>query len=135
MRGEQREGVGADRVEGDITEIEKPGEPDHDVEAEAEHHISEDQDRQVEEITQRQSEMERLLDDISEDREERRGDDEKQRAIVRAIPAHRGDGPDRAPCRPLHRPTAVPPEKIEEEPADKDDADGGGEQHGPRLER
>ena len=64
MHGEQREGVGADRIEGDIAEVEKAGEPDHDVEAEAEHHIGEDQDRQVEQIAERQAEMERLLEDV-----------------------------------------------------------------------
>ena len=36
---EQREGIGADGIEGDIAEIEQPGEPDHDVEAPAEHHV------------------------------------------------------------------------------------------------
>ena len=47
---QQREGIGADRVEGDVAEIEQAGEADDDVEAPAEHHIGEDQDRQVEEV-------------------------------------------------------------------------------------
>ena len=36
---QQRVRIGADRVEGDIAEIEQAGEPDHDVEAEAQHHV------------------------------------------------------------------------------------------------
>ena len=36
--------IGADRVEGDVAEVEQAGEADHDVEAPAEHHVGEDQD-------------------------------------------------------------------------------------------
>src|SRR5205085_1728195 len=36
---DQRAGVGADRVKGDVAEVEKPGEADHNVEAPAEDHI------------------------------------------------------------------------------------------------
>ena len=64
MRCEQRKDVGADGVEGDIAEVEQAGEPDHDVEPPAEHHISEHEDRQVEQIAERQTEMERLLEQI-----------------------------------------------------------------------
>ena len=70
MRGEQREGVGADRIEGDIAEIEQPGETDHDIQSPAEHDVSEHQDRQVEQIAERQAEMERLLQKIGADREQ-----------------------------------------------------------------
>ena len=45
--GEQRVGVGADRVEGDIAEIEQAGEADDDVQAPAEHHVDEDQDAEM----------------------------------------------------------------------------------------
>ena len=38
-------GVGADRIEGDVAEIEQAGEADHDVEAPAQHHVGQDQDR------------------------------------------------------------------------------------------
>ena len=36
---EQRVGVGADRVEGDVAEVEQAGEADHDVQAPAEHDV------------------------------------------------------------------------------------------------
>ena len=45
--GEQRIGIGADRVEGDIAEIEQPGQADDDVEAEAQHHIDQDLDAEI----------------------------------------------------------------------------------------
>src|SRR5581483_6926565 len=64
MHRKQREHVGAYGIEGDITEIEQAREPDHDVQSPAEHHVGEDEDRQVEQVAQRQSGMERLLDEI-----------------------------------------------------------------------
>ena len=70
LRGEQREGIGADRIEGDIAEIEQPGEADHDVQPPAEHDVGQHQDRQVEQIAQRQIEMERLVQEIGADREQ-----------------------------------------------------------------
>ena len=70
MRGEQREGIGADGIEGDIAEVEQPGEADDDVQPPAEHDIGEHQDRQIEQIAERQAEMERLLQDVGGDREE-----------------------------------------------------------------
>ena len=36
---QQRVGVGADRVEGDVAEVEQAGEADHDVQPPAEHHV------------------------------------------------------------------------------------------------
>ena len=45
--GEQRVGIGADRVEGDVAEVEQAGEPDHDVEAPAEHHVDQDLDAEI----------------------------------------------------------------------------------------
>ena len=45
--GQQRVGIGADRVEGDIAEVEQAGEPDHDIEAPAEHHIDQDLDAEI----------------------------------------------------------------------------------------
>ena len=43
-RGEQGVDVGAHRVEGDVTEIEQPGEADYDVQAERQEH---EQDREI----------------------------------------------------------------------------------------
>ena len=50
VRGEQRVGIGADRVERDVAEIEQAGEADHDVEAPAEHHIGQDEDAEIEQV-------------------------------------------------------------------------------------
>ena len=47
---EQRVGIGADRVEGDVAEIEQAGEADHDVETEAEHRVGGDQDGEIEHV-------------------------------------------------------------------------------------
>ena len=45
--GQQRIGIGADGIEGDVAEVEQPGEADHDVEAPAQHDVGEDVDCQV----------------------------------------------------------------------------------------
>ena len=50
MLGQQRVGVGADRVERDVAEVEQAGEADDDVQAPAEHHIGQDQRAEVEQI-------------------------------------------------------------------------------------
>ena len=56
---------------------------------EAEHHIGEDQNRQVEQIAKRQTEMERLLEEVGEDRKEHCANDQNHRAVLSAIPGHR----------------------------------------------
>ncbi len=48
--GEQRVGIGADRIEGDVAEVEQAGEADDDVQAPAQHHIGEDHDAEVEQV-------------------------------------------------------------------------------------
>ena len=48
MLREQRIGIGADRVERDVAEIEQAGEADHDVQPQAEHRVGEDQDAEIE---------------------------------------------------------------------------------------
>ena len=48
--GEQRIGVGADRVERDIAEVEQAGEANHDVQPPAEHHVGQHQDAEVEDV-------------------------------------------------------------------------------------
>ena len=135
MRREQREGIGADRVEGDVAEIEQAGEADHDVEAEAEHHIGQHQDGKIEQIAQRQIEIEGGVENVGDDREQGRRDDEADAAILRAVGRDIGDRPCRKPSLEARRfPGAVPPEQIEQQPAGEDDADRGGEQHRARLE-
>ncbi len=47
MRREQRVGVGADRVEGDIAEVKETGEADDDVEAPAEQDVEQDLDAEI----------------------------------------------------------------------------------------
>ena len=44
---QQRVGIGADRVEGDVAEIEQAGEPDHDIEPPAEHHVDQNLDAEI----------------------------------------------------------------------------------------
>ena len=44
---EQRVGIGADGVEGDVAEVQKAREPDHDVEAEGEHHVDQNLDAEI----------------------------------------------------------------------------------------
>ena len=48
--GEQRVGVGADRVEGDVAEVQQPGEADHDVQAPAEHDVDQHRGRDVDHV-------------------------------------------------------------------------------------
>ncbi len=47
MRAEQGIGICAHRVEGDIAEIEQPGQPDDDVEAPGQHHVDQDLDAEI----------------------------------------------------------------------------------------
>ena len=47
---EQRIGIGADRVEGDVAEVEEAGEADHDVQPPAEHHVGQHQDAEIEQV-------------------------------------------------------------------------------------
>ena len=47
---EQRIGIGADGVEGDVAEIEEAGEADHDVQAPAQHDVGEDQDAEIHDL-------------------------------------------------------------------------------------
>ena len=47
MRAEQRVGIGADRVEGDVAEVEQAGEADDDVQSPGEHHVDQDLDAEI----------------------------------------------------------------------------------------
>ena len=115
MRGEQREDIGADGVEGDIAEVEQAGEADHDVEAPAEHHIGQHEDRQVEQIAERQAEMERLLQEVGREREEDceqdagDGEDARVREVGEEKDDHAaddadGEEPEHRGQRPADRP-------------------------------
>ena len=69
---DQRVGIGADRVERDVAEIEQPGEADHDVEAEAEHRVGDDQDAEIEQIAVA----------VEDDRNDEREDQERGRGVA-----------------------------------------------------
>ena len=86
--GDQRIGIGSDRVEGDIAEIEQPGQADDDVEAEAQHHIDQNLDAEIIDpfhraLRARQRQREHGIDDHEADRERRKP------AAERAPKAHR----------------------------------------------
>ncbi len=66
-------GIGADGVEGDIAEIEQAGEPDHDVEPPAEHHVDQNLDAEIVDpfhraLNARDREHERRIDDRETER-------------------------------------------------------------------
>ena len=44
---QQRIGIGADRVEGDVAEVEQAGEADDDVQAPGQHHVDQDLDAEI----------------------------------------------------------------------------------------
>ena len=127
MLGKQGVGIGADRVEGDVAEIEQAGEADDDVEAPAEHHIGEDQRAEVEDVAG-------LLraDDDGEDRD---GDGGEQEEAGRDE-ADLGDGADglrHAGAEAAEeRALGLPDEQVEQQAADEDDGDDDGDR-GPVL--
>ena len=99
--GQQRIGIGADRVKGDIAEIEQAGEADHDIEAPAEHHIDQDLDAEIVDPFLSAVGAEREKDDqrIGDDR----GDGEGNKPVANEIPPCRrlgANGPLRAPHEP-----------------------------------
>ena len=48
---QQRIGIGADRVECDVAEVEQAGQPDHDRQPPAQHDIGQNQDAEVDPVT------------------------------------------------------------------------------------
>jgi hypothetical protein len=55
--------VRADRVEGDVAEVEQAGEPDHDVQPEGEHDVREGEDAEVERRAERVEQRRQDRDD------------------------------------------------------------------------
>ena len=45
---EQCVGIGADRIERDVAEIQQPGQPDHDVQAPAQHDVGQHEGGEIE---------------------------------------------------------------------------------------
>ncbi len=76
--GEQRERIGADRVEGDVAEVEQAGEADHDIEAPAEHHVDQDLDAEIVDP------FDRALGAEEPEHHQRIGEQESERAHAQA---------------------------------------------------
>ena len=72
--GQQRIGIGADRVEGDIAEVEQAGEADHDIEPPAEHHVDQNLDAEIVDPFQRAAEAGGANDDRRVDDDEADGE-------------------------------------------------------------
>src|SRR5581483_3750941 len=117
MRGEQGVGIGADAVEGDIAEVEKAGEADHDVEAPAEHDVGEDQNPDLDHVA--------AVVGVEIDHEDRQGDAERQEKGAADIAGER-DGAGHArraragDALGLSRP---PDEEVQEQAAGEHDPD------------
>ncbi len=74
-RRQQRVGIGADCVEGDVAEIQQAGEADDDVEAPAQHHIDQDLDAVAVDPFERAAGAERQDGDRREKQQEQQADD------------------------------------------------------------
>ena len=115
---QQRVGIGADRVEGDVAEIEQAGEPDHDVEAPAQHHVDQNLDAEIVDP------LHRALKAGERERERRIDDREAERERDQPASEPRAPGRDRAVLRPRPHGAAREPgrdqERVEEAP-DGDD--------------
>ena len=89
---QQRVGIGADRVKGDVAEIEQAGEADHDVQSPSQHHIGQHENAEIEDVAL-----------IVENHRHQEGEDQKQRRdraprdCERALHGRRNE-PDR--CQP-----------------------------------
>ena len=60
---EQRIGIGADRVEGDVAEVEQAGEADDDVQPPGQHHVDQDLDAEIVDPLQRALQADQQNDD------------------------------------------------------------------------
>ena len=78
---QQRIGIGADRVKGDIAEVEQAGEADHDIQSPAEHDIGQHENAEIENVAL-----------IVENHRHQKGENQKQRR----------DRAPREPKRALH---------------------------------
>ena len=117
---QQRIGIGADRVEGDIAEVEQAGEADHDIQSPSEHHIGQHQNAEIENVAL-----------IVENHREEKGENQKQRrdrAPRQPKRALHGWGHDRG-CRFRSPPL---PQQFDDDAADEHDANDGGEIAEPR---
>ena len=99
-RRQQRVGIGADRVKGDVAEIEQAGEADHDVQSPAQHHVDQDLDAVIVDPLQRAAgpeqaeQMSGKQDDEAEhERAELAPERERGRRDGGAVPS-----PSRAAC-------------------------------------
>ena len=60
--GQQRVGIGADRVERDVAKVEQPGEADHDVQPPAQHDVGQHEGAEIDVVT-RSAERQRNAND------------------------------------------------------------------------
>ena len=112
---EQGVGVGADRVEGDVAEVQQAGEADHDVQPPAEHDVDQHGRRDVDHVA-------------AGERHERQDEGEDQ-ARSREPPGAGSDGlADLGQCRGHRQRRLRTPEPAERQPADEHDR---GEQEDP----
>ena len=103
VRGEQGVGIGADRVERDVAEIEQAREADHDVESPAEHHIGQHQNAEIEDVA---VVIEQHRHQQREDQQRRCGEAACHRKRGRHRRRHRAAEPDRSAAedqRPAER--------------------------------
>jgi len=75
-------GIGADRVEGDIAQVQEARETHYDVEAPAQHHVGEDQDTEVDPVA---GLVEAPLDQVDDEREGEGDAEEDRQAIGRHL--------------------------------------------------
>ena len=128
--GEQRVGIGADRVEGDIAEVEQAGEADHDVQAPAEHHVDQNLDAEIVDPFHRAAEAGERDDDhrIGDDEADGEGDEPFADERCARPDGAAGDRPQRALLEPR-----LEAERIGEA-ADADDGDDGEQQRPARRQ-
>ena len=112
---QQRVGIGADRVERDVAEIEQAGEADHHVEAPAEHHVSQHQDAEIENVA---LVVEDHRHQEGEDQQHRRDQFSRDGEAALHVRRNDPDGADRAP--PL-------PQQFDHDAAAEHGRDHGGE--------
>ena len=130
--GEQREGIGADRVEGDVAEIEQAREADHDIEAPAEHHVDQDLDAEIVDPFDRalgagKPEHHQRIDDQESERAHAQADADLAPAVAAAFSRRRVAGGD-----PRHAGADDEDDRAEDEQIGEGQRDGGlGPEPGP----
>ena len=108
MLRQERVGIGADRVEGDVAEVEQAGEADDDVQAPAQHHIGQDHDAEIEDVAV-----------VIEDDRQRDGESEQGRRRQLGQPRRRARNAGGTHGAEVEHPLAE--DQLAQEGADEDD--------------